>query len=90
VAALQRPLDEEVPLAGPDALSARLSEPLVAPPEVELVLETRSTPGEERSVAYLAPSELALAGARARGRNRRARLTFGAGCSSAEASGLEG
>jgi hypothetical protein len=47
VAALQRPLDEEAPLAGADALSARLSEPLVAPPEEQLVLESRSAADDQ-------------------------------------------
>ncbi|MGP6191927.1 MAG: hypothetical protein ACLPSH_18065 [Vulcanimicrobiaceae bacterium] len=46
VAPLQRPLDEDPPLASADALSAKLGESLVAPPEEELVLETRLPPDD--------------------------------------------
>ena len=36
VVALQRPLDEELPLAGPSAIAATLEAPLVAPGVAEL------------------------------------------------------
>jgi len=41
VVALQRPLDEDVPLADHDALAVALAEPLVAPSEADLAPHER-------------------------------------------------